>query len=51
MRQILFLIMFLRSWTTGSSQTKYRDYYIDMPKALSYSYGIGLTTDLIKEKF
>lgn len=33
------------------SQTKDREYYLDISKALGYSYGIEITNKLIQEKF
>tara|TARA_B100000035_G_scaffold313928_1_gene328796 strand:+ start:974 stop:2026 length:1053 start_codon:yes stop_codon:yes gene_type:complete len=34
-----------------NAQTKDREYYLDISKALGYSYGIEMTNNLIQEKF
>jgi hypothetical protein len=51
MKNIFFIVILLSLSHLGVSQTKDRDYYLDLSKALGYSYGIELTNDIIKVKF
>jgi|TARA_B110000114_G_C15032736_1_gene373671 hypothetical protein len=37
--------------STANAQTKDREYYLDISKAIGYSYGIEITNNLIQEKF
>jgi hypothetical protein len=47
---VLYLILILFA-SNVYSQTKDREYYLDISNALGYSYGIEITNKLIQEKF
>jgi hypothetical protein len=49
-KMILFLLLMLFA-SNVYSQTKDLEYYLDISKALGYSYGIEITNKLIQEKF
>lgn len=51
MNRINWIIIFMALLSTANAQTKDREYYLDISKALGYSYGIELTNNLIQEKF
>jgi len=51
MDRIKWIIIFIVFWSSVNAQTKDREYYLDISKALGYSYGIELTNNLIQEKF
>lgn len=51
MNRINWIIIFMALLSTANAQTKNREYYLDISKALGYSYGIELTNNLIQEKF
>ncbi len=51
MNRINWIIIFLTLLSTANAQTKDREYYLDISKALGYSYGIEITNSLIQEKF
>jgi len=50
MKKIL-LIIFLSTTYVGNSQLKDRNYYLDMPKALGYYYGVEVSLDNIIHKY
>ena len=51
MDRIKWIIIFIVFWNSLNAQTKDREYYLDISKALGYSYGVELTNNLIQEKF
>lgn len=51
MNRVKWIIIFIGLWSSINAQTKDREYYLDISKALGYSYGIELTNNLIQEKF
>ena len=51
MNRINWIIIFMTLLSTANAQTKDREYYLDISKAIGYSYGIEITNNLIQEKF
>lgn len=51
MKNILFVLILLGLAQSAFSQTKDRDYYLYMSKALGYAYAIEFSNDLIQERF
>lgn len=51
MDRIKWIVIFIVLWSSVNAQTKDREYYLDISKALGYSYGVELTNNLIQKKF
>ena len=51
MNRSKYIILFTLFFSSLLGQVKDQDYYLDISKALGYSYGIELTNNLIQEKF
>ena len=51
MKRIYWIIILIALVSSANAQTKDREYYLDISKALGYSYGIELTNNLIQERF
>ena len=51
MNRVKWIIIFIGLWSSAKAQIKDREYYLDISKALGYSYGIELQNNLIQKKF